>query len=53
MVDEGKYAVAFGLYPVTMEHLKWIADTNNIMPPKSTWVEPKMRSGLVVYSFEE
>lgn len=52
-VDEGKYAVAFGLYPVTMDHLKWIADTNNIMPPKSTWVEPKMRSGLVVYSFEE
>jgi uncharacterized protein (DUF1015 family) len=52
-VDEGKFAVAFGLYPVTMDHLKWIADTNNIMPPKSTWVEPKMRSGLVVYSFEE
>ncbi len=52
-VDEGKYAIAFGLYPVTMNHLKWIADTNNIMPPKSTWVEPKMRSGLVVYSFEE
>lgn len=52
-VDDGKYAVAFGLFPVTMEHLKWIADTNNIMPPKSTWVEPKMRSGLVVYTFEE
>lgn len=52
-VDEGKSEVAFGLYPVTMEHLKWIADTNNIMPPKSTWVEPKMRSGLVIYSFEE
>lgn len=52
-VDEGKAIVAFGLYPVTMEQLKWIADTNNIMPPKSTWVEPKMRSGLVIYSFEE
>jgi uncharacterized protein (DUF1015 family) len=52
-VDEGKATVAFGLYPVTMEHLKWIADTNNIMPPKSTWVEPKMRSGLVIYSLEE
>ncbi len=52
-VDDGKAEVAFGLYPVTMEHLKWIADTNNIMPPKSTWVEPKMRSGLVIYSFEE
>lgn len=52
-VDEGKFKIAFGLYPVTMEHLKWIADTNNIMPPKSTWVEPKMRSGLVIYSLEE
>lgn len=52
-VDEGKAAVAFGLYPVTMEHLKWIADTNNIMPPKSTWVEPKMRSGLLIYSLED
>ncbi|MFL5752579.1 MAG: DUF1015 domain-containing protein [Bacteroidia bacterium] len=52
-VDEGKAAVAFGLYPVTMEQLKWIADTNNIMPPKSTWVEPKMRSGLVIYSLED
>jgi uncharacterized protein (DUF1015 family) len=53
VVDEGKAAVSFGLFPVTMEHLKWIADTNNIMPPKSTWVEPKMRSGLVIYSLEE
>ncbi len=52
-VDEGKAELAFGLFPVTMKHLKWIADTNNIMPPKSTWVEPKMRSGLVIYSFEE
>ncbi|WP_317898113.1 DUF1015 domain-containing protein [Aurantibacillus circumpalustris] len=52
-VDDGKAEVAFGLYPVTMEHLKWIADTKRIMPPKSTWVEPKMRSGIVIYSFEE
>lgn len=52
-VDEGKATVAFGLYPVTMEHLKWIADTHNIMPPKSTWVEPKMRSGLLIYSLED
>jgi uncharacterized protein (DUF1015 family) len=52
VVDEGKAEVAFGLYPVSMNHLKWIADTHNIMPPKSTWVEPKMRSGLVIYSFE-
>ncbi len=52
-VDQGNSAVAFGVYPVTMRHLKWIADTNNIMPPKSTWVEPKMRSGLVIYSLED
>jgi uncharacterized protein (DUF1015 family) len=52
-VDEGKAAIAFGLFPVTMEHLKWIADTNNIMPPKTTWVEPKMRSGLIIYSLED
>lgn len=52
-VDSGKFAVAFGLYPVEMEQLKHIADTNNIMPPKTTWVEPKMRSGLVIYSLEE
>lgn len=52
-VDSGKAKVAFGLYPVSMEQLKWIADTNNIMPPKSTWVEPKMRSGLVIFSLED
>jgi uncharacterized protein (DUF1015 family) len=52
-VDSGKYAVAFGLYPVSMTDLKHIADENGIMPPKTTWVEPKMRSGLVIYSLEE
>jgi uncharacterized protein (DUF1015 family) len=52
-VDNWKAAVAFGLYPVSMEQLKLIADTNNIMPPKTTWVEPKMRSGLVIYSLSE
>lgn len=49
-VDHWDFKVAFGLYPVEMEQLKHIADTNNIMPPKTTWVEPKMRSGLVIYS---
>jgi len=49
-VDNGKNAVAFALYPVSMTQLKIISDTNNIMPPKSTWVEPKLRSGLVIYS---
>jgi len=52
-VDCGKIKVAFGLYPVSMDQLKLIADTHNIMPPKSTWVEPKMRSGLVMYSLSE
>jgi uncharacterized protein (DUF1015 family) len=53
LVDSGKAEVAFALFPVEMNHLKWIADTNNIMPPKSTWVEPKMRSGLVIFNLEE
>lgn len=52
-VDSGKAKVAFGLYPVTMEQLKAISDTGNIMPPKSTWVEPKLRSGLVVFGLSE
>jgi len=52
-VDKWNFVVAFGLYPVEMEQLKHIADTNNIMPPKTTWVEPKMRSGLVIYSLSE
>ena len=52
-VDKWNFKVAFGLYPVAMEQLKYIADTNNIMPPKTTWVEPKMRSGLVIYSLSE
>lgn len=53
LVDIGKFKLAFGLYPVSMPELKNIADTNNIMPPKTTWVEPKMRSGLVIYSLEQ
>lgn len=52
-VDKWNFKVAFGLYPVEMAQLKHIADTNSIMPPKTTWVEPKMRSGLVIYSLEE
>lgn len=49
-VDGGKMKVAFGLYPVVMEQLKKIADNHGIMPPKTTFIEPKLRSGLVVYS---
>ena len=47
-VDSGEMAVAFALYPVSMEQLMTIADTGNIMPPKTTWFEPKLRSGLVI-----
>lgn len=52
-VDNWKFKVAFGLFPVQMEELKHIADTGSIMPPKTTWVEPKMRSGLVIYSLND
>jgi uncharacterized protein (DUF1015 family) len=48
-VNSGEMAVAFALYPVSMEALMTIADTNNIMPPKVTWFEPKLRSGLVIH----
>ena len=49
-VDGGKMKVAFALYPVIMNQLKRIADNNCIMPPKSTYIEPKLRSGMLVYS---
>ncbi len=48
-VDSGKYKVAFGLFPVSIDQLKQVADANLYMPPKSTWIEPKLRSGLVIY----
>lgn len=48
-VDSGEMAVAFALFPVSMKQLIDIADTGNIMPPKTTWFEPKLRSGLVVH----
>ncbi len=51
-VDNGEMAVAFALYPVSMKQLIDIADTGNIMPPKTTWFEPKLRSGLVVHLLE-
>jgi uncharacterized protein (DUF1015 family) len=53
LVDNKKMAVAFGLFPVTMDHLKKIADAGQVMPPKSTWIEPKLRSGLTIYSLNE
>jgi len=48
-VDSGEMAVAFALFPVSMQQLMHIADTGNIMPPKVTWFEPKLRSGLVIH----
>ncbi len=51
-VDSGEMAVAFALYPVSMQQLIRIADTGNIMPPKTTWFEPKLRSGLVIHDLE-
>ncbi|MDN5290461.1 MAG: hypothetical protein PWQ06_700 [Anaerophaga sp.] len=48
-VDNGEMKVAFALYPVSMQQLIDIADTGNIMPPKTTWFEPKLRSGLVIH----
>ncbi len=48
-VDSGEMRMALALYPVTMQQLMDIADTGNIMPPKTTWFEPKLRSGLVIH----
>ena len=50
-VDSGRDAVAFSMFPVSVEQLMAIADAGQIMPPKSTWFEPKLRSGLFVHTF--
>ena len=50
LVDEGKAAVAFSLYPTTVEELLMVSDANEIMPPKSTWFEPKLRDGLLIHT---
>ena len=52
-VDEGSMAVAFSMYPTTMDDLMDIADADAIMPPNSTWFEPKLRSGLFVHKLSE
>ncbi len=51
-VDSGAAAVAFSMYPTTLDQLMDIADAGQIMPPKSTWFEPKLRSGLFIHTFE-
>jgi uncharacterized protein (DUF1015 family) len=52
-VDSGEMQMALALYPVSMEQLMLIADTGNIMPPKTTWFEPKLRSGLVIHKLDD
>jgi uncharacterized protein (DUF1015 family) len=52
-VDSGQWAAAFALYPVLIDQLIHIADTGNIMPPKTTWFEPKLKSGLIIHSLED
>ena len=52
-VDSGEMKLALALYPVTMGQIIKIADTGNIMPPKTTWFEPKLRSGLVIHKLDD
>ena len=51
-IDKGNYAVGFGLFPATVEQMKSIADADQRMPPKSTFIRPKLPSGLIIYEFE-
>ncbi|MBN1970576.1 MAG: DUF1015 domain-containing protein [Candidatus Delongbacteria bacterium] len=53
LVDSGKFKVAFALYPTSILELMNIADAGEVMPPKSTWFEPKLRSGLLVHTLED
>lgn len=52
LVDSGEYAVAFSLHPVSMKQLLAVADSGQVMPPKSTWFEPKLKSGLFVHQYD-
>ncbi len=51
-VDSGEMKMALALYPVSMQQIMDIADSGNIMPPKATWFEPKLRSGLVIHKLD-
>ncbi|HQL23672.1 MAG TPA: DUF1015 family protein, partial [candidate division Zixibacteria bacterium] len=53
LVDSGAFAIAFSLFPATVDQLLAVADAGEVMPPKSTWFEPKLRSGLVVNYLDE
>ncbi|MGI9547412.1 MAG: DUF1015 domain-containing protein, partial [Flavobacteriaceae bacterium] len=48
-IDEGRFEVGFGLVPLTIDEIKSIADAGLVMPPKSTYIEPKLKSGLTIY----
>jgi uncharacterized protein (DUF1015 family) len=52
-VDKGEFELAIGLFPVSTQQLKTIADHGETMPPKSTWIEPKIRSGLTIFSLSD
>jgi len=52
LVDSGEHEVAFALYPTSLENVMAVADAGQVMPPKSTWFEPKLRSGMVIQSIE-
>lgn len=53
LVDSGDFKIAFSLYPTTINQLLTVADAGEVMPPKSTWFEPKLRDGMVVYLLED
>jgi uncharacterized protein (DUF1015 family) len=52
LVDSGRYRVAFAMYPTSIDELINIADSGQVMPPKTTWFEPKLRSGLLIHSLK-
>ena len=53
IVDSGEYKISFSMYPTSIEQLMDVADAGKLMPPKSTWFEPKPRSGLIIHSLDE
>jgi uncharacterized protein (DUF1015 family) len=52
LVDSGSYVIGFSLFPTSIDELMTISDRGEIMPPKSTWFEPKLRDGLLVYCID-
>ena len=53
LIDSGEYRYAFSLFPTTIEQLFNVADAGQVMPPKSTWFEPKLKSGLVIHLLDD